>query len=77
MILQLKYIPITLSFSNCSQSLKKSLRGKFWARTSLSDQLLDNLALNTFLYLQGCHVRKKGKYMYDFLLNETTSLTLQ
>ena len=26
---------ILLSFSNCSQSFKKSVRGNFWARTSL------------------------------------------
>ena len=27
---------LILSFSTCSQSLKKSVRGNFWARTSLS-----------------------------------------
>ena len=27
---------IILSFSNCSQSFKKSVRGNFWARTSLT-----------------------------------------
>ena len=39
---------IILSFSTCSQSIKKSVRGKFWPRTSLNNLILGSNILFGF-----------------------------